>query len=142
MPAQVGPTRKRPHVLIAGGGVAGVEALLALRTLCGQEPSIEVLSPDLELVYRPLRVTEPFELGEVRRFSLKHITGHQRASFRPGALTSVDPPGRRARLRSGEWLAYDALLVATEREPGRPCPAPAPSTAGRVRTTSLRCLRR
>lgn len=113
MPAQIHPTRKRPHVLIAGGGVAGVEALLALRALAGQRPSIELLSPNPDFVYRPLRVTEPFDLGAVRCFSLEDLTGDQRASLRPGALTSVDPAGRKARLRSGEWLAYDALLVAT-----------------------------
>jgi sulfide:quinone oxidoreductase len=113
MPAEIRRTWKRPHLLIAGGGVAGVEALLALRSLAGQRPSIELLSPNPDFVYRPLRVTEPFDLGDVRCFSLEDITADHRASLRPGALTSVDPAGRRARLRSGEWLAYDALLVAT-----------------------------
>jgi sulfide:quinone oxidoreductase len=113
MPAQVRSTGKRSHVLIAGGGVAGVEALLALRALAGEGPSIELLSPDPDLQYRPLRVAEPFGLGEMRLFSLEDITADQRAGFRPGALTSVDPAGRLARLRSGEWLEYDALLVAT-----------------------------
>ena len=105
--------RKRPHVLIAGGGIAGVEALLALRAVAGQGPSIELLSPDPSLAYRPLRVTEPFELGEMRRFPLEDIAADQGATFRFGALTSVDPENRRARQRSGEWLSYDALLVAT-----------------------------
>jgi sulfide:quinone oxidoreductase len=100
-------------VLIAGGGIAGVEALLALRSVAGQGPSIELLSPDPDLAYRPLRVVEPFELGGVRRFPLRGIAGDQGATFRAGALTSVDPEGRRARQRSGEWLGYDALLVAT-----------------------------
>lgn len=100
-------------MLIAGGSVAGVEALLALRAVAGQGPSIELLSPDPHLAYRPLRVTEPFELGEVRRFPLADIAADQRADFRFGALTSVEPQARRARLRSGEWLSYDALLVAT-----------------------------
>ena len=90
-----------------------MEALLALRALAEQEPEIEVVSPDPDLAYRPLRVTEPFGLGEVRRFPLKDITADQRARFHPGALTSVDPQGRRVRLRSGGWLSYDALLVAT-----------------------------
>jgi sulfide:quinone oxidoreductase len=105
--------RKRPHILIAGGGIAGVEALLALRAVAGQGPSIELLSPDPNLAYRPLRVTEPFELGEMRRFPLEDIAAAQGATFRFGALTSVDPVNRRARQRSGEWLSYDALLVAT-----------------------------
>jgi sulfide:quinone oxidoreductase len=109
-------------VLIAGGGVAGVEALLALRALAEQGPSIELVSPDPDLAYRPLRVTEPFELGEVRRFPLEDIAADQRARFRPGALTSVDPEGHRARLRSGGWLSYDALLVATGARAGNTVP--------------------
>jgi sulfide:quinone oxidoreductase len=136
MPARIRPTRKRPHVLIAGGGVAGVEALLALRALAGQGPSIELVSPDPDLAYRPLRVTEPFQLGEVRRFSLEDITGDQRASFRPGALTSVDPAGRRARLRSGEWIAYDALLVATGARAREALPG-ARAFSGRAGTNDL-----
>jgi sulfide:quinone oxidoreductase len=105
--------RKRPHVVIAGGGVAGVEALLALRALAGPGPSIELISPEPDLVYRPLRVAEPFDLGEARRFPLEDIVSDQRASLRSNALTSVDPAGHRARLSRGEWLAYDTLLVAT-----------------------------
>ena len=49
----------------------------------------------------------------MRRFPLRDIAADQGATFRAGALTSVDPEGRRARERSGEWLEYDALLVAT-----------------------------
>jgi sulfide:quinone oxidoreductase len=109
-------------VLIAGAGIAGVEALLALRAVAGQGPSIELFSPDPNLTYRPLRVTEPFELGDVRRFSLEDIAADQRAAFRFGALTSVDPQGRRARQRSGEWLSYDALLLATGARPRNAVP--------------------
>jgi sulfide:quinone oxidoreductase len=136
MPTQVRATGKRPHVVIAGGGAAGVEALLALRALAGEGPGIELVSPDPSFAYRPLRVTEPFELGEVRRFSLEDITVDQRASFRPGALTSVDPAGRRARLRSGEWLAYDALLVATGAKAREALPG-ARAFSGRAGTNDL-----
>lgn len=104
-------------MLIAGGGVAGVEALLALRAVAGQGPSIELLSPDPSLAYRPLRVAEPFGLGEMHRFPLAEIAADQRAKFRLGAVTSVDPDGHRARQRSGAWLAYDALLIAIGAKP-------------------------
>lgn len=77
MPLQNRGVRKRLHVLIAGGGIAGVEALLALRAVAGQGPSIELFSPDPNLAYRPLRVTEPFELGEMRRFPLEDIAADQ-----------------------------------------------------------------
>jgi sulfide:quinone oxidoreductase len=113
MAAELTEAKRRPQVLIAGGGVAGVEALLCLRALAGPWPEIELLSPDPDLAYRPLRVTEPFELGEVRRFPLQDIASDQLAAFRPGALISVDVEARVAHTRSGEELAYDHLLLAT-----------------------------
>jgi len=36
---------KRPCVLIAGGGVAGLETLLALRALAGDRVDITILAP-------------------------------------------------------------------------------------------------
>jgi sulfide:quinone oxidoreductase len=36
----------KPRVLIAGGGVAAIEALLALRDLAGDHVDIELLAPE------------------------------------------------------------------------------------------------
>ena len=59
-------------VLIAGAGVAGLEAALALRRP-GRRGRLEVelVAPESEFVYRPLAVTEPFRVGEARRFPLQ-----------------------------------------------------------------------
>ena len=38
-------SRGRPHVLIAGGGVAGLETLLALRALAADRVDITILAP-------------------------------------------------------------------------------------------------
>ena len=46
-------TRK---VLIAGGGVAALEAALALRDLAADLVSIELLAPEHHFWYRPLAV--------------------------------------------------------------------------------------
>jgi len=67
----VSSNRTHPaHVLIAGGGVAALEAALALRALAEERVSVELLAPDPHFWYRPLAVAEPFELGEVRHFEL------------------------------------------------------------------------
>ena len=60
----------RPKIIIAGGGVAGLEALLALRALLGGTVEIELLAAEPEFCYRPIAVAEPFGLGEVRRLEL------------------------------------------------------------------------
>ena len=58
------------RVLIAGGGVAGLEALLALRDLAGDRVELTLLSPETEFVYRPMAVAEPFGRGRADRHPL------------------------------------------------------------------------
>ena len=41
------------RVLIAGGGVAGLEALLALRHLAGDRVALTLLAPERQFTYRP-----------------------------------------------------------------------------------------
>jgi sulfide:quinone oxidoreductase len=104
---------KRPYrALIAGGGIAAIELLVALRKLAGDLVQIEVLAPGEHLVYRPLLVAEPFGLGTVHRFPLADILADQRAERRVGRLESVDPAAHEAVTDGGERLAYDALAVA------------------------------
>jgi sulfide:quinone oxidoreductase len=97
------------RVLVAGGGIAAVELVVALRKLAGERVEIEVLAPNHELVYRPLLVAEPFGLGAVHRFPLDEILLDQGATRRAAALTEV----RAHELVAGEVLPYDALAIAT-----------------------------
>jgi sulfide:quinone oxidoreductase len=64
---------KPRHVLIAGAGVAGLEAALALQVLAEGNVSVELVAPEAEFTYRPLAVTEPFGVGEVKRFPLNRL---------------------------------------------------------------------
>jgi hypothetical protein len=49
-----------PHrVLVAGAGVAGLEALLALRDLAGHRVAPTLPEPERELTYRPMAVGVP-----------------------------------------------------------------------------------
>jgi sulfide:quinone oxidoreductase len=104
--------RHRPKVLIAGGGVAGVEALLALRAMVGGTVEIELLAPEPEFTYRPIAVAEAFGFAEVRRFELAALARDQAAHVRLGNLTAVDVAARAARTDAGELLAYDYLIIA------------------------------
>jgi sulfide:quinone oxidoreductase len=55
--------RTPPNVVIAGGGVAGLEALLALRALAADRVDLTLIAPDDHFAYRPLAVAQPFALG-------------------------------------------------------------------------------
>jgi len=102
----------RARVLIAGGGVAGLEALLALRDLAGDRVELTLLSPDREFVYRPMAVAEPFGRGRADRHPLADIAADVRAELLHGALAQVDGPNHTAITDNRQRLAYDALLVA------------------------------
>jgi sulfide:quinone oxidoreductase len=100
------------RVLISGGGVAGVEALLGLSTLAEGRVEVELLSPTEEFVYRPLLVAEPFGAAEVLRLDLKDVAADAGARYRKDALASVDPAARTIKTASGTTLEYEALLIA------------------------------
>lgn len=110
------------RVLIAGGGVAALEAMVALRTLAEERVEIELLAPEPFFVYRPLAVAEPFGLGEVKRFPLQGLADHGGARFRRGALRAVDADRHRARTDRGDELEYDALLIACGARPEEAIP--------------------
>ena len=105
-------TGDRFQVAIAGGGVAGAEALLALRHLLGDRVGIELVSGDRRLIHRPLAVAEPFGLGEGRTVDLDRLAEEQGASFVEDVLAEVEPERRAAVMQSGAELRYDALLLA------------------------------
>lgn len=100
------------HVVIAGAGVAGLEAALALRSLAVERIAVELVAPETEFTYRPLAVTEPFGVGEVGRFPLARLVEAAGARLTHSAVESVDPERRVAITTEGKELAYDAILLA------------------------------
>ena len=97
------------RVLIAGGGVAALEAVLALRALAGERVSVELLAPGTEFAHRPSSVRSPFggEPAPPVAFDLTHVTHHR------GALAEVDAARREVRTTDGSQLSYDRLILAT-----------------------------
>ena len=102
----------RFRVLIAGGGVAGLEALLALRDMAGDRVDLALLAPEAEFVYRPMAVAEPFGRGRADRHPLADIASEFGAELIPSRLVEVDAAGRAAVTEAGQHVSYDALLVA------------------------------
>ena len=100
------------RALICGGGVAGLEAALALRTLEGAPVDVTVLAPDETFEVRAFSVGEPFALAPPRRVALAELAADAGAELRAGTLAAVDPGAHRVTTADGEELAYDALLIA------------------------------
>jgi sulfide:quinone oxidoreductase len=104
-------------VLIAGAGVAGLEAALALRTLASELLEVELVAPETDFVYRPLAVAEPFRAGEAHRFPLHRLTEAAGAVLRRASVRSVDAERRLVVTSDGGALHYDALLLTLGARP-------------------------
>ena len=105
-------TSAQHRVLIAGGGVAGLEALLALHDLAGERVALTLLAPERQFTYRPMAVGVPFARGRMQRHDLGDLARATSAEFVRGELAEVDVPARAAVLTDGRRLDYDSLLVA------------------------------
>ena len=124
-------------VLIAGGGVAGLEAMLALKALGGDRIEVELIAPERDFVDRPMTVAEPFGSGAVRRFDLEALGEGVGAAYRADAAVAVHPERRCVQMRDGEELSYRALVIAIGARP-RPAIPGAITFWGSAAAASLR----
>lgn len=125
-------------VAIAGGGVAGLEALLALRSIAGDRVRLTLIAPDPDFSYRPLAVAEPFALGHAHRVPLARFAEDTHAELVIAAVNAVDDATGELRLRDGGMRRFDALVVAPGgravagvegRRPGGRAATPRPTAA-------------
>jgi len=102
----------RMRVVVAGGGPAAIEALLALRELAGDRVELALVAPGSELVVRAYEVLAPFHEGREHRYPLDRIASDLAVRVVRDELAAVRPESRTVSLRSGAELSYDALIVA------------------------------
>jgi sulfide:quinone oxidoreductase len=100
------------EIVIAGGGVAGLEALLGLHSMAGDRVHVTLIAPDPDFVYRPLAVAEPFALGSAHRVPLRTFADETGAELVQDAVTGVDDAAGEVRLAGGGTRVYDAALIA------------------------------
>jgi sulfide:quinone oxidoreductase len=99
-------------VIVAGGGVAALETMLALSELAPEQTDVSVIAPNEEFVYRPLSVREPFAYGGARRYPLAPIVHDAGARLLADKLVSVDTAKQVVHTESGAEVAYDVLVLA------------------------------
>src|SRR4051794_29341817 len=108
------------HVLIAGGGIAGLETLLALRDLAEDRVRITLVSADSEFEIKPMRTAEPFSVDHVRRYSLHELCHKRDAEFIRDAVVSVAPDAHTVTLAENGDVSYDTLVLALGARPRAP----------------------
>jgi sulfide:quinone oxidoreductase len=101
------------HVVIAGGGVAALETLLALRDLAPGRVDITVVAPQASFTYRPMTVAEPFAKGHATSYELAGIAERFGARLVQDTVAEVAPAEQAVRTGEGTVIKYDHLVLAT-----------------------------
>ncbi|HTM70103.1 MAG TPA: FAD-dependent oxidoreductase, partial [Luteimonas sp.] len=107
------PASPRPHVVIVGGGFAG---LWAARALAGDDVRITLVDRGNHHLFQPLLyqvATAGLTAPDIAA-PLRHILRSQaNATVLMGTVVAIDADARRLRLEDGSALDYDALLLAS-----------------------------
>jgi sulfide:quinone oxidoreductase len=101
-----------PRIVVAGGGVAALEAVLALRALAGRGPAITLLTADADFTAPATSVATPFGFGPPATLPLGPLAERHAVALRLGRLAGVDGGRRLALAVEDEPLPYDHLLIA------------------------------
>lgn len=100
------------EVVIAGGGVAALEAALALHELAGDRIALTVVASNERFRYRPMLAHEPFRPATTVDYSLAEIVERAGARLVVDRFKWLDPKGRTLHTDEGRRLPYDAVLLA------------------------------
>ncbi len=106
------PDSEKLHVVVAGGGVAALETVLALRDLAGERVAVTVIAPEEEFVYRPMTVREPFAYSAASRYPLAPIMSELGAELIREKLGWVERSKHLVHTTEEREVPYDALVLA------------------------------
>lgn len=99
-------------MVIAGGGIAAMEAVLALHELAGPLVRTTVVSPGTDLDIPALRTMATFTRRDVPHPSLPDLVSHGRARLSPTVVRRVLGDDHEVELGTERRLRYDALVLA------------------------------
>ncbi|MCW2966333.1 MAG: hypothetical protein JWM71_105, partial [Solirubrobacteraceae bacterium] len=112
------PPIQEREILIAGGGVGAVEALLALTDLGEGAFHITVIAPNERFALRALSVAEPFAAGHHADVAaLADVVREHGAELVRSTVTEVDAEHLTVKCSEGEQLTYDALVLSPGARP-------------------------
>jgi sulfide:quinone oxidoreductase len=105
-------------VVIAGGGVGAMEALLALTDLGDRQFRITVIAPNDRFSLPALSVAQPFAAGHHADVaSLEEVVREHGASLVQSIVTEVDSDNMTVKCTDGEQLSYDTLILSPGARP-------------------------
>jgi sulfide:quinone oxidoreductase len=92
---------RRCRVVVAGGGIAGLEALLALHDLARAHVEVTLIEPRGALTLHALGVAEPFGVGTAGRLPVGDVAALADPRVLRDAVREVDPDARAVRTERG-----------------------------------------
>ncbi|BDZ52228.1 6-phosphogluconate dehydrogenase [Frondihabitans sucicola] len=101
-----------PHVVIIGGGFAGVSTLKALKDA---PVRVTLIDRHIYNMFQPLMyqvATGGLNAGDVTYFLRSLRTTQPNANFQHGLLKKIDVEAKTIMLADGEVIAFDALVLA------------------------------
>ena len=108
------------QVVVLGGGIAGVEAVLALDDLAGDRATLTLVSDRPEFVMKPLVAEEPFSGIPADTYELDPLMKGVGGRLAIRRATEVRTDEKEIVVDDGSTIGYDALLVCIG---ARPVPA-------------------
>ena len=111
--------KRRPRVVIAGGGVAGLETLLALRALLDDRVDVMIVAPEVRFVNRSMAVDHPARPRRVRGLKLQDVASDLGVHWHRGAVDRVEAERHLIVTDRGSEVPFDRLVLAVGARPAR-----------------------